>query len=198
MIAASAAVFAGWMAWNAVQDQIASENRRLAIEKEDVESVLQVDLDYFGEGLGVVWILLQALANEKLSAEDEQKAFSGIKFGITKIADSARLQTSRKMAAILGWKRRRQYEQLFDAIEVLGQYRTMNTFQVSDAEVAANRAADWFETLRPQLQKAFGGLRYRPDVRFSPRRHLPLGTAIIQEAGLFGSDSPIEKKWRGE
>jgi hypothetical protein len=58
MIAAAAALLAGWLAWSGVQVQIAAEERRAAAEERraaadrvEVERVLQGDLNIFAEGL---------------------------------------------------------------------------------------------------------------------------------------------------
>jgi hypothetical protein len=61
IIAASAALFAGWLAWSAVQVQVAAEERRASAERVEVETVLQRDLDYFAEGLSSIWKILLAV-----------------------------------------------------------------------------------------------------------------------------------------
>jgi len=45
MVAAGAALFAGWLAWSAVQVQIAAEEKRASAERDEVEAVLQGDLN---------------------------------------------------------------------------------------------------------------------------------------------------------
>jgi hypothetical protein len=59
MVAATAAIFAGWLAWSGVQVQIAAEERRAAAESKEVEQVLQDDLNHFAEGLGALWKILE-------------------------------------------------------------------------------------------------------------------------------------------
>src|ERR1700694_960334 len=46
IFAASAALFAGWLAWSAVQVQVSAEERRANADRVEIESVLQDDLDY--------------------------------------------------------------------------------------------------------------------------------------------------------
>jgi hypothetical protein len=61
MVAAGAALFAGWLAWSGVQVQIAAEERRAAADKVEVERVLQDDLDNFADALGAIWRILESL-----------------------------------------------------------------------------------------------------------------------------------------
>src|SRR5712671_875943 len=58
MFAAGAALFAGWLAWSAVQVQISAEERRAAADRVEIENVLQGDLDYMAEGLAAIWRIL--------------------------------------------------------------------------------------------------------------------------------------------
>ena len=133
MIAAGAALFAGWLAWSGVQTQIAAEERRAAADRVEVEQVLQEDLDTFGEALGAIWKILECLDREtdreidrmagpqEGEAEEEGEAAAqaqakrtkleeGAIYGIEKITEDAWLSSSRKMVTALGWRRRRDYE----------------------------------------------------------------------------------------
>jgi hypothetical protein len=60
MVAAGAALFAGWLAWSGVQIQIAAEERRAAADRVEVEQVLQEDLDTLAEALGAIWKIFRA------------------------------------------------------------------------------------------------------------------------------------------
>lgn len=51
MFAASVALFAGWLAWSAVQVQVSAEEKRAAADRVEIEGVIQGDLDYMAEGL---------------------------------------------------------------------------------------------------------------------------------------------------
>jgi hypothetical protein len=81
MVAAGAAIFAGWLAWSAVQFQIAAEERRAAADRVEVEQVLQGDLDHFAEGLGAVWKILERFDPNE-GGENNRNKLEGITYGI--------------------------------------------------------------------------------------------------------------------
>jgi hypothetical protein len=125
MVTASAALFAGWLAWSGVQVQIAAEERRAAADKIEVEQVLQGDLDTFAEVLGAIWKILERFDADE-DAEINRTKLEGVAYGIEKIANDAWLSSSRQMVAVLGSKRRRDYEQFFAGLERLGKIRDAN------------------------------------------------------------------------
>jgi hypothetical protein len=49
------------------------------------------------------------------------------------IAKENWLSTSRRMVTVLGWERRRRYEQLFDGLEGLRRFRNIDDFDVHAA-----------------------------------------------------------------
>jgi hypothetical protein len=175
MVAASAALFAGWLAWSAVQIQIAAEERRAAADRVEIESLLQEDVDRLAEGLSSIWKILVATPREPTAIQDR---LEGINYGIERIADDVWLSTSRKMVTALGWERRRRYEELFDRIERLGRFRNVANFDVDEALHVIRGAGDYFELLRPDTQQYFEGLW-----RHSPKAWT-LGYAIQAQAGL--------------
>jgi hypothetical protein len=52
LIAASAALIAGWLAWSGVQQQIAADERRASADRKEVERLLRSDVDNFADALG--------------------------------------------------------------------------------------------------------------------------------------------------
>jgi hypothetical protein len=181
MIAAGAALFAGWLAWSAVQTQIEAEAKRAAADRVEVERILQIDLDKFAGALGAIWQLL-----ERFDPTDPQLAdkLSGILYGIEKITDNAWLSSSRRMVALLGWKRRRQYEELFAGLERLGQFR--DKLDADVALVFVRHLGDDFELLRPDTARYFEG-RFRR----SPKAWT-LAYAIEVQAGVASDRSSFE------
>jgi hypothetical protein len=176
LIASAAAVFAGWLAWSGVQVQIAAEERRAAADRVEVEQVLQNDLDAFAEVLGAVWKILER-SDEKEDTNTKLRKRSAILHGIEEITKDTWLSSSRKMVEVLGWKRRRDYEQLFAALEHLGQIRKDN-FDVPDALVVARNVSIDFEHLRPDTARYFVGRFRRAGKAYT------LGYAVEVEAGV--------------
>jgi hypothetical protein len=180
MLAASAALFAGWLAWSAVQVQIAAEERRATAERAEVEAVLQDDLDYLAEGLSSIWKILLAIdMPPSPSLDDARTPLEGVVFGIEKIARADWLSTSRKMVESLGWKRRRYYDELFQGIERLGQFRDVDNFDVNEALNAVRNVSNYFELLRPDVAQYFKGLWRRTPKAWT------LGYAISVHGGLY-------------
>jgi hypothetical protein len=179
MVAASAALVAGWLAWSAVQVQIATEEKRASAERVEVETVLQNDLDYLAEGLSSIWKILLAISASPRPV-DIDEALEGVIFGIRQIVKRDWLNTSRKMVTALGWERRRYYEELFASIERLQQeFHNIDNFDVDEALRAVGSVSNYFELLRPDTSKYFTGL-WRP----SPKAWT-LGYTISNYAGLF-------------
>ena len=184
MVAAGAAIFAGWLAWSAVQVQIAAEEKRAAADRIEVEQVLQGDLDMFGEALGAIWRLLERLdQNESVDDQESfQQKLSGVSYGIEGITKETWLSSSRKMVTALGWRRRRDYEELFAGLERLGQVREGH-FEVYEALDAVRSVSIDFEILRPATARYFEGLFRRAG------RAETLGGLIERQAGV-----PLEER----
>jgi hypothetical protein len=60
LLAASAALFAGWMAWTAVQLQMSAEERRATADRLEAERLLLSDMDWIAETLAAMWKVLEA------------------------------------------------------------------------------------------------------------------------------------------
>src|SRR5205823_11963745 len=113
MVAAGAALFAGWLAWSGVQVQIAAEERRAAAEKVESERVVKGDLDNFADALGAIWRILVRLQQKEPDAPEIDREnpeirgkLDGVIYGIEEITKDGWLSSSRKMIAALGWERR--------------------------------------------------------------------------------------------
>lgn len=183
MIAGGTALVAGWLAWSAVQVQIAAEERRAEADRKEVEQVLQDDVDRFAEALGAIWKILEGLERQDDQQEQKQtdetykRKLSGGFYGIEEITKKSWLSSSRKMAELLGWKRRRDYEALFDGLEHLGQIGEAN-FNIYHALDVVRSVSIDFERLRPDTEKYFAGRFRRSGKAYT------LGYAIEVQAGV--------------
>lgn len=186
MLAAGTALFAGWLAWSAVQVQIAAEEKRATAERVEVEQALQGDLNNFGEGLSSIWKILLAIdAPPSIPLQDARDLLEGVVFGIERIANADWLKTSRQMIEKLGWERRRYYNELFHGIERLGRFRNIDNFDVGEALSVVRSVSNYFELLRPATARFFTGLWRR-----SPKAWT-LGYAIAVHAGLCHINEPL-------
>ncbi len=177
MFAASAALFAGWLAWSAVQVQISAEERRAAADKVEIENVLQGDLDYMAEGLSSIWkILAEIDRSDDPLAQIPAVRLEGVAYGIGEITKN--IATIRTMITALGWERRRAYERSLDGLERLAEFRDVNNFDVHGALFTAMDVSDYFRMLRPETGEYFTGLWQR-----SPKAWT-LGYAIAVRAGV--------------
>lgn len=105
LLAASAALFAGWLAWSAVQVQISAEEKRAAADRVEIEDVLQGDLEYLAPGLAAIWKILEGIDQAFPPPTDVLMVkLEGIVFGIGQITKD--IATMRKMVTALGWERR--------------------------------------------------------------------------------------------
>ncbi len=186
MVASIAALAAGWLAWSGVQSQIEAEAKRATADRVEVEEVLSRDIDSFADGLGSIWRLLDTIDPDK--ANFERAKIEGIIYGIEQIAKESWLSTSRRMVTVLGWERRRAYEQLFDGLEGLRQFRNVGDFVVFDALTAVRSVSRDFEFVQPETYEYFRGLWRRAPKAWD------LGYAIARNAGL--SDEEAAALWQ--
>jgi hypothetical protein len=178
LFAANAALFAGWLAWSAVQVQISAEARRAAADRVEIESVIQGDLDNMAEGLSSIWKVLANVdrSDDDLPAETLANRLEGVIYGIEQLTKD--IPTYRTMVAALGWQRRRDYEWWLDGLERLGQFRDVKNFDVHWALSTAMEVSDYFRILRPETGEYFKGLWQR-----SPKAWT-LGYTIAVYAGV--------------
>jgi hypothetical protein len=161
LIASAAALMAGWLAWKAVQRQIDAGDRRAAAARVEVERVLAADVDEFAEGLAAIWKVLDGLdwrGSMEKPPIPEPSEIEAVTYGIEKIANEAWLSTSRRMVTVLGWDRRRKYEQLFDGLQNLQKFRNFPPTEAYEALNAIRYLSVEFEIVQPETDQYFEGL----------------------------------------
>ncbi len=154
LIAGAAALVAGWLAWSAVQLQIAAEERRASADRIEVEEILKADVDSFAEGLAGVWQVLEELDPEK--PIDQEKSDAVI-YGICEIAKPSWISSSRRMIGALGWSRRQLYEALLDELERLRGLTEAPVVDVEETLHTVAAAANYFESVLPDTKTYFEG-----------------------------------------
>jgi hypothetical protein len=102
----------------------------------------------------------------------------GVVYGIEKITEDAWLSSSRKMVIALGWRRRRDYEQLFRGLERLGEFRDIDNFDAYLALAAVRSVSIYFELLCTDTARYFEGRFRRAGKAYT------LGDAIERQAGV--------------
>ena len=181
MIAAGAALVAGWLAWSAVQRQIEAEEKRAAADRTEVEKVLQGDLNSFAEGLAELWKILDRLERDETLGPDELLTrLGGVVYGIERITRKTWLDTSRKMVAVLGWKRRREYEELFEGLKRLGGFQDATNFDVGMALSAVRSVSYDFELLRPDTAQYFEGLFRRTPKAWTLGDEIKVAARVVE------------------
>jgi hypothetical protein len=190
MIAASAALVAGWLAWSGVQAQIEAEEKRATAGRIEVEAVLKDDINNFAEALASIWKILETHEEGKTFGRNKVEA---INYGIETIAKENWLSTSRRMVTVLGWDRRRKFEQLFDGLEGMREFRNLPEPGVGEALNAVKSVSVDFEIVQPETAEYFKGLFRRAGKAWS------LGYAIARMGDLpeerdLPTQSDIEPK----
>jgi hypothetical protein len=186
IIASAAALIAGWLAWSAIQAQIEAEAKRAVADRVEVEEILKQDIDTFADGLAAIWRILDSFDEDE--AEFDRTKLEGVSYGIEVIAKESWLSTSRRMVTVLGWERRRAYEQLFDGLEGLQRFRNVDDFDVAAALTVVRSVSNDFEFVQPETAEYFQGLWRRAPKAWD------LGYAIARRAGL--SDEEATTFWR--
>jgi len=183
MVAAGAAIFAGWLAWSGVQVQIAAEEQRAAADRIEVEQVLQDDMEYFAEGLGAVWKGLEQY-DEKAPPNINETKLVGITYGIQKLTNENWLSSSRQMVALLGWKRRRVYERPFADLEGLKEI-FKSPFDKYELLRAVDAVGTDFEMLRPATSRWFRGRHRHSFKAWTFGYHIEHRAGITKGGGIF-------------
>jgi len=176
MIASAAALIAGWLAWSAVQVQVEAEEKRAVADRVEVEAVLKEDVDMFAEALASIWKILESIDEKQLDLD--RNKVEAIDYGLEKIAKENWLSTSRRMVTVLGWDRRRRFEELFDGLEGLRRFRNLHAAEVWEALNAVKSVSVDFELVQPETAEYFKGLFRRAGKAWS------LGYAIARMADL--------------
>lgn len=94
LIASAAALIAGWMAWKAVQMQIAAEHLRTAADRIEVERVLRRDIYNLAEALAAVWKVLDGFEVATNPSVNRSK-LNAIAHGMEAICNERWISTSR-------------------------------------------------------------------------------------------------------
>jgi hypothetical protein len=156
----------------------------LAADREEVEKILQQDTDAIADSLGAIWEIL-----ERFDPKSDPAKMKGVVWGLEVIAHIS--SRSRKMVDVLGWKRRRSAEQLFDGLDRLARFRNPDTFDRNEALAAISSVSVDVENVRPDTTKYFEGRYGRPVKAGS----MKLGDTIEVLAGVANqpkSKSPPE------
>jgi hypothetical protein len=185
MIASSAALIAGWLAWSGVQTQIEAEEKRASADRVEVETVLREDVNRLAKALASIWIILDGFNKE--GAEREENKIEAVSYGIKAITRDSWISTSRRMVTVLGWARRRHYEELFDGLE--GLRRFQNVGDVREALDAVRSVSRDFEVVQPETEEYFKGLFRRPIKGWS----LGETIALIADPRLTDDLDPLER-----
>jgi hypothetical protein len=187
LFAACAAVFAGWMAWTAVQLQISADERRAVADRAEVESVLADDIDQIAEALAAVWTTL-----EQLEAEESGQSIAvgptliaqrrnAVRWSIAEITQQAWIDTTRKMVSVLGWRRRRAYEHVLTSLERLrGQPETFDVFEMQQA---TQLASAYVLSVAPKTSEYFD----TSTIFHRGGKAWTIGYSILMQAGLTES-----------
>jgi hypothetical protein len=185
LFAACAAIFAGWMAWTAVQLQISADERRAVADRAEVESELSLDIDTTGEALAAVWKVLDVITDKvdrDLSLAVQSDLFqlcNGVERGITEISRVEWVQTVRNMASGLGWKRRRLFEQLCTSLDHLrSEINDDHDYDPDDLLMTVKRTSYYVRAIDPKTEESFEGLHDRGGKAWS------LGYMILIHAEL--------------
>jgi hypothetical protein len=173
MLAAFSALFAGWLAWSAVQVQINAEERRASADRVEIEKVLQLQLDDIAEALSSIWrILLKIDGDEPFPPE----RLEGVIYGFGEITKE--IDVMRTMVTSLGWERRRMYESFLDRLSRLSLFRDKDNFPIHDVLYDVMDVSSYVKALYPATEEYFKGLWERTPKAWS------LGYTIAVRAGV--------------
>jgi ubiquinone biosynthesis protein UbiJ len=168
---------AGWLAWRAVQLQIRAEERRASADRTEVQRVLQDDVDTLAEALAEVWRILDGIGEAEQPDVLSQK-LEAVIYGIEEITKRARINATRRMIAVLGWERRREYEALLDHLEQPSAVKSVDHVAVDGVLSLVKDVSVDIEIVRPECAEYFSELFRRAGKAQS------LGESIAQMAGF--------------
>jgi hypothetical protein len=179
LIASASALIAGWLAWSGVQIQIAAEERRAIADRKEVEEVLAGDIliDMLAEALAAIWKIVDGIDESQQPVLEGDK-LEAVKYGIGEITKENWLSTSRRMVTVLGWERRRRFEQLFDGLDQLRRFSDAASLEVHDVLDAVKDVSIDFELVEPKCAEYIAGLFRRAGKAWS------LGYSILMMAGI--------------
>jgi len=178
LIGAAGTLFAGWLAWTAVQTQMTDARERAQADRIEVEELLSFDVDNIAEALGAIWKVLEAIYDEQ-APEDNQKRLQAVKNGLSYVTENSWIETTKAMVDVLGWNRRRLYAGLLNSLIELQAFQEITVDEVSgDITSAVTQAAGACELLYPNCSDYFEG-RFRR----SPKGY-SWGEAVLMSAHL--------------
>ncbi|MGL3104915.1 hypothetical protein [Bradyrhizobium sp. BR 1432] len=196
LLAADAAIFAGWLAWSAVQMQITADERRASADRVEVEGLLQTEMIEIAEVLAALWRLLE-VAHEKIGAADPQHGLPDLKaeeqavrYGIEQISRATDIETKYGMASILNWSRRALYQRVFAGLAKLRVRLDDPDFEPWDTLVDVKNISVHVRTVRPETEESFEGFFERAGKAWS------LGEAILYQAGMEPGEGGRASGWK--
>lgn len=180
LIGAAGTLFAGWLAWTAVQTQMADARDRAEADRKEVEGLLEVDVENIAEVLGALWKVLEFVDQRDETLEMQDHHIDAIQTGIDFAADPAWIETTRSMIEVLGWRRRRDFASLLNSLsEIRKHYHSLRE-NVWETLYAVTQAADACEILFPETISHFEG-RFRRGGKAMSRGDIVLMYADLPE-----------------
>jgi hypothetical protein len=160
LIAASGALIAAWLAWNAVQDQINAERDRAMADRNEVEHLLAEDLPEYAEAMAAAWRLLEDLSHHSNPDKDRvQRVREATGFMASRLSRPEHIASYRAMVDVLGWDRRRRYTALSNGLEELRAFSDQNLeWENEEALMKIRNLSYDFEFCLPITSEFFDGL----------------------------------------
>jgi hypothetical protein len=182
LIGAAGTLFAGWLAWTAVQTQMTDARERAQADRIEVEELLSFDVDNIAETLGAIWKVLEAIDDEQTTEVNETRLLA-VKTGLSFVTENSWIETAKSMVEVLGWNRRRLYAGLLNSLTELQAYKEITVDEVyGQITNAVAQAAGACELLFPDCSDYFEG-RFRR----SPKGY-SWGYAVLMYADLLDEE----------
>ena len=182
LIGAAGTLFAGWLAWTAVQTQMAEAKNRAEADRKEVERLLHFDVDNIAEALGAIWRVLENIHGEE-TAENNDTRLGAVKTGISFVADPIWIETTRSMIEVLGWERRRLYASLLNSLVEMAKHETATPEDAYLLEIVVTQAAGACEILFPETTDYFEGRFRRSPKAYSWGHAVLMYADLLDEAG---------------
>jgi hypothetical protein len=182
LIGAAGTLFAGWLAWTAVQTQMSDARERAQADRSEVEELLSFDVDNIAEALGAIWKVLDAIDDEQTLETNETRLLA-VKTGLSFVTENSWIETAKSKIEVLGWNRRRLYSGLLNSLIELQAYEKITVDEVyGQITNAVAQAAGACELLFPNCSEYFEG-RFRR----SPKAY-SWGYAVLMYADLLDDE----------
>jgi hypothetical protein len=187
LIGGAGTLFAGWLAWTAVSLQIAENQRQQEADRREVEEVLVGDVDNIADAIGAVWKVLETI-DENDTEEQAAAKLAAVTQGIGYATGGAWINTSREMIQALGWRRRREYTGLFDALEALGNFTNPVVSDVGSIVYAVRLAASYCQSISPDTDCYFENRFWGSAKAWS------WGYSVLVTAGMDETGEPEDER----